>query len=116
MQDYTTKPVEEALDRARLGERVLIVGSSNVGISTMFEKARAAAGDASRIRTTNGNQQISFADGGTVWFMTARSARYRGMVLDAVYVHADADRDLIANLYPCLNSTGGPLFGYPNQY
>lgn len=94
-------------------------GRSIIVLTHRMREARAAfdlvvaesdAPDLARVYRANGRERIDFAPGGCIYFKTG-AASCRGLQVDDIYLDArvEATPDLLAELRPCLNPTGGGM-------
>lgn len=96
------------------GERVAIVAATLPAAqaihSELAHKLESSA-VAVTVRRTNGAHSLEFAGGGSIVFLSFRSS-HRGRSLDRAFVPIGTSAELVAELTPCLNVSGGPLVGY----
>jgi len=87
---------------ARIGRRVLIVGSRHKDALHHWRKVADVADDASSLVRTNGAERIRFAAGGWIAPVSVRSKSWRGLAADVLYVARDVTDEALDPLLPTL--------------
>lgn len=105
-----------AVDRERVAVVAATLPAAQEICGKLADVCRELAGEAGAdgvytVRRTNGAHSIEFAGGGSIVFRSFRSPA-RGLSLDRIFVPIGTGGELVRELLPCLNVSGGPLVGY----
>lgn len=86
---------------ASLGERVLYFGATLSEARKRFLAILTDAPDGCKVVKANGNESVTFPNGGSVEFLTLRSlGSWRGQSADRVYVPANILSELMEEVAP----------------
>lgn len=93
----------------RAGRRVLIVGETQRHARHSFNELADRVGADAQVVRANGRERIQHVGGGSIVFSSLGSGSARGLSFDVVFIDADALPNQIAQLTPCVASSGGEV-------